>query len=490
MTAPALFRDPWCITEEHLQLVVAIASRDEFFAEVREKAMEARAGRPLENTRDVTVRDGVAVIPVNGPLFRHANLFTELSGATSYAALRKDLQAALDNPSVRAILLSIDSPGGEANGVSELAGAIFAARGRKPIKAYVGGMGASAAYWLASAADEVIASDTAMLGSIGVRMAVMRDDDKTKARYVEIVSSQSPDKKMDIDVDADRARLQQRINALADVFIDTVARNRGTDRATVLEKFGRGDVRVGAHAVEAGLADRIGNFEAVLAELAQGDKKMSTKIGTALGMAEATEEQITERVTALSKFETRALAAFGVATAEEAIGKMTAAAEALGEVATLRAELAAERAAATQRSLRDMLAQGLAENRISLGVIQTKLPKLVGDEKVGEELSKQFAALESVTEEAVLGVACAARVTATDLRVIGAFISASEPRAVEPAREPKRDAGGDAGAISEVDREVASNLGISEDTTKKYGGVRSADDLKKPRAVARTNKEA
>ena len=118
------------------------------------EALEARLGRPLDNTRAVSIRDGVAVIPITGPIMRYANLFTRISGATSTQELATDLQTALDSPQVRAIVLNIDSPGGEASGINELADMIHASRGKKPIKAYVGGTGASAAYWIASAADE------------------------------------------------------------------------------------------------------------------------------------------------------------------------------------------------------------------------------------------------------------------------------------------------------------------------------------------------
>ena len=122
---PAPLLTPWAITEEGLKLVVAVASRDSFFAEVRQKALQAREGTPLENTRKATQRGSVAVIPVSGPLFRHAGLMTELSGATSYEDLRKDLQAAIDNPDISAILFDIDSPGGEVTGCGELSKAIY-----------------------------------------------------------------------------------------------------------------------------------------------------------------------------------------------------------------------------------------------------------------------------------------------------------------------------------------------------------------------------
>jgi len=160
----ALTSLPWAITEDYLRLMVSIAARQNLDVE----AVERQLGRKLENTQTVQERAGVAIIPVTGPIFRYANLFAAVSGATSIQTLARDFSVAINNPDVRAILLNIDSPGGEANGVAEFAEMVYQARGQKPIWAYVGGTGASAAYWIAMAADRIVAHETAMLGSIGV----------------------------------------------------------------------------------------------------------------------------------------------------------------------------------------------------------------------------------------------------------------------------------------------------------------------------------
>ncbi len=142
---------PWAISEEGMQLVLSVYSDGQWFPDARQKALQAREGEKLENAHQVTVRDNVAIIPVEGPLFRKADLFSAISGATSYQTIRADMEKALEDPSIKAILFDVNSPGGEVDGCSELADAIFAARDRKPIWCYVGGLGASAAYWLLSA---------------------------------------------------------------------------------------------------------------------------------------------------------------------------------------------------------------------------------------------------------------------------------------------------------------------------------------------------
>jgi signal peptide peptidase SppA len=257
---------PWLIQQEALETVLAVANRCG-----DPEALQTRLGRPLDNARTVSMRDGVAVIPVTGPIFRYANLFTEISGATSTGTLARDIQSALDNKYVRAIVLDINSPGGEATGINELGKLIRAGRDIKPIKAYAGGTMASAAFWLGSAADEVVIDETAVLGSIGVLMSYLDTtarDAKSDVRTVEIVSSQSPDKRINPATDEGRAKVQAIVDALAEVFVNAVASNRGVTPQTVLADFGRGGVLIGAAAVKAGMADRIGSLESVIAELA------------------------------------------------------------------------------------------------------------------------------------------------------------------------------------------------------------------------------
>lgn len=274
----------WLITAEALDTIMAVADRQGDI-----EALETRLGRPLDNTRSVTVRDGVAVIPVTGPVFRYASLFTAISGATATSVLATDIQAALDDPTVRAIVLNMDSPGGEATGINELADLIYRGRATKPIKAYVGGMAASAGYWLASAADEVIVDDTAELGSVGVVLSLRKQEERPGAKTYEIVSSNAPNKRPDIETEAGRAQFQTRVDELASVFLDKVARNRDIPRDQVNDRFRQGGIATGALAVEAGLADRLGSLESLIAELA-GSTASSQRRTTTMTIVKTTAE--------------------------------------------------------------------------------------------------------------------------------------------------------------------------------------------------------
>lgn len=264
--------EPWAITETALHTILEIAAREN----ESPQAVAAKLGRNLQNTYSVMERDGVAVIPVTGPLFRYANLFTMISGASSYELIARDFTTALENPQIKGIILDIDSPGGEVNGVSELSNMVFAARGKKPVVAYASGDAASGAYWIASAADEIVVSETSALGSIGV-VGMYQGKSGKSAEAVEIVSSQSPHKRLDPTTDDGRSRLQTRIDSMADVFIETIARNRNVSAENVQNHYGGGDVMIGAKAVSAGLADRVGSLEGLIAELSSPQKSPRTE---------------------------------------------------------------------------------------------------------------------------------------------------------------------------------------------------------------------
>jgi ClpP class serine protease len=267
---------PWAITEDGLRLVLAVASRATLFPDAIPAALQAREGRPLDNTRTVDIRDGVARIPVTGALVRYGDWMADLSGAASYDVLALDLRAALDNPEVHAVVLDVDSPGGEVNGCGELAQFLATARpadGRDvSIVAYVSHQACSAAYWLASACDEIVAVDTAIVGSLGVCMSYIDTsaaDAAMGVRAIEFISSQTPRKNIDPATDAGRADVQATVDALASVFLARVGSYRLgiTDPFEVAQRLGAGGVFVGASAVAVGLADRLGTYEQLHAEL-------------------------------------------------------------------------------------------------------------------------------------------------------------------------------------------------------------------------------
>ncbi len=118
--------------------------------------------------RDYAVIDGIAVIPVQGMLLKKETFLSAWSGATSYEQLQLRLRAPSMTPGVRAILLDVDSPGGETAGCFDLADYIYSARSIKPIYAVANDIALSAAYAIASSASKIFLSRTGAVGSIGV----------------------------------------------------------------------------------------------------------------------------------------------------------------------------------------------------------------------------------------------------------------------------------------------------------------------------------
>jgi len=253
-----IYGQPWAISADGLATVIQVATRQGDI-----EALLAKRGDSLPNSQRVEMRGSVAIIPVRGPIVRYSNIFTDISGAASAQIIAEDFQAALESPEVSAIIMDYDSPGGQVAGINELANMIYAGRGTKKIVSYCSGLAASAAYWLASAGSEVVCDATCQLGSIGTVIGFKKAEDDT----IEIVSSASPNKRVDPTTDKGRAQVLEVADAITDVFARCVARSRGTDLENVLSNFGQGGVLVGEHAVSAGLADRLGSLEGLIADL-------------------------------------------------------------------------------------------------------------------------------------------------------------------------------------------------------------------------------
>lgn len=207
--------------------------------------------------------DGIAVIHIDGALANRNTIEAYWYDQDTYQSIGDAFEEAANDPNVLGIVLEIDSPGGIVNGVSDLAAKIYGHRGQKPfgIVAHSAGEMCSAAYWIGSAAEKIYASDNASLGSIGV-LCVFR---KSKDETVTVVRSNlSPNKAPTPETAEGRSQIEKELDALASVFISTVAQNRGVDYETVLNDFGQGAVFVGRGAVKAGLADDVMSLEDVI----------------------------------------------------------------------------------------------------------------------------------------------------------------------------------------------------------------------------------
>ena len=216
------------------------------------------------------VERGTALIPVLGPLIPRGPVGTSRYGVTSYEALRSELRRAAADDEVSTIVLMIDSPGGYVSGVDTTAQAVLAARAKKPVLAVVEGMAASAAYWLASQADQVIVSLCSDVGSIGVvtmHLDVSRAMDSAGLKMTVIHAGA---KKADGSPfaplpDAVRADLERKMEQSRVTFAQAVVAGRarpGLDLQAVLAT--EADIFTGEQAIAKGLADRLGSLDQLL----------------------------------------------------------------------------------------------------------------------------------------------------------------------------------------------------------------------------------
>lgn len=261
----------WAIDASWLAFILDVIQREnEAPDNIQSKyeAVAAKQGTLVDGAKRLRRRGSVATLPVYGPIVRRADLFSDISALASVESIAADLDIARRDPSIRAILLDFDSPGGDVNGINELAQIIASINLEKPVWVYANHMLASAAYWLAAAADHIVVNPTSVVGSIGI-VGLMRNNQR--AGVIEFVSSRAPKKRADINTEAGRAQVQAHVDALEDEFIFDVAMYRGTTPQDVIDNFGQGGTLLGRAAVKIGMADSLGTYEGTLKLLAELD---------------------------------------------------------------------------------------------------------------------------------------------------------------------------------------------------------------------------
>lgn len=261
---------PWAITSEKLLTIMDLLA---FYAEGHKftaAEVQERIGAASRSTSRTA--GAVAVLPLQGIIAQRMGIMTETSGGTSTEAFSRQFRAAVADPQIGAIVIDVDSPGGTVSGVDELSAEIHGARGQKPIVAVANSLAASAAYWIASAADQVVVTPTGEVGSIGV-LAAHEDASAyyeqlgVKTTLVSAGKYKGEGNPYEPLSDDARAYLQERVNEYYGQFVDAVARNRGAKAADVRDGYGEGRV-VGAKQAKAlGMVDRIETLDQTVARM-------------------------------------------------------------------------------------------------------------------------------------------------------------------------------------------------------------------------------
>lgn len=203
---------------------------------------------------DLVVVGGTARIPISGVLLSKPDRWLSMFGVeqTSYLDIQAQVAKAEADPEVSAIEFHVNSGGGEAsNDLIETADVIFAAA--KPTTAVVADMAASAAYWLASQADEItLAGPATMVGSIGVAT-----DRFVSEHRVSIASTDAPRKRPDATTTDGKASIRRLLDDMHGLFVSAIARGRGVGADVIRTDFGQGGVVLAAEALRVGMADRV-----------------------------------------------------------------------------------------------------------------------------------------------------------------------------------------------------------------------------------------
>lgn len=251
-------REPWAILPSKLEAMTEVL-------------LWHAAGNPVPKyesaaPKSAATTGGIAVIPVYGIISPRMNLLTAMSGGTSTDQLAAQIDEAVKSADIKGIVLDVSSPGGNVYGVPELASRIYKSRGQKRIVAIANYQMASAAYWIASAADEIFMPPSAEAGSIGV---VAQHIDLSKAYEAEGVKvtlihyGKNKVEGNDAEPLGDEARayLQSRVDEYGRMFDKAVAQHRNVSVETVQDSFGQGRMFGAKEAVRVGLADKIGTLQ-------------------------------------------------------------------------------------------------------------------------------------------------------------------------------------------------------------------------------------
>lgn len=295
----ALLRTPWAIMEDRLEAISEVVERRaegiylsqeeiaafkgerrfngmiDLFAMAESGLVEGRASA----SGPVNGGGMIAVINVMGVIAQHASQVDNISGpgGTSTERLSNSMRSAIADPNVTAIILNVDSPGGNVNGVQALAEEIYKARGKKPIVAQCNSLMASAAYWIGAACDEIVMTPGSQAGSIGV-YALHRDisaaAEKEGFKFTHISAGKYKTEGNQFEPLHDEARvaMQKTVDAYYGDFTKAVAKYRGVSVNDVRHGFGEGRTEKDGDAVVAGMADSVGTLDETIRRLASGKK--------------------------------------------------------------------------------------------------------------------------------------------------------------------------------------------------------------------------
>jgi signal peptide peptidase SppA len=267
----AVLEMPWAILPSTLRAIVEVVVLRVHGEALSDDEIQARIGSGPAR-RDLRMVGATAVIPVYGVIAPRADAMSEMSGGTSVQRLRSSFLEAVDDKDVSSIVLDVDSPGGQTDLITELAADIRGARGSKPIVAVANTRAASAAYWIASQADEFVVTPSGSVGSIGVFAAhedISKAEELVGVKTTLIAAGKYKTEASPFEPLSDEARayIQGRVDDAYAQFTSDVAKGRRVAVDTVRSGYGEGRMLTPKRALKEGMVDRIEAMESVLDRL-------------------------------------------------------------------------------------------------------------------------------------------------------------------------------------------------------------------------------
>lgn len=257
---------PWCLKPEAMDVLVSTISGGVSAHEIME----------LPEPPKPSKRAGIAIIPLSGLLTPSGGgpLGALLGVGAGLSDFRSALTEVLADDEIKAIVLDVNSPGGLVDHIPETAAALRTARQFKPITAVASTQAASAAYWLASQANEIVVTPSGEVGSIGAYMLHMDKSGHLAKEGLDVTLTSAGKYKTEgnqyepLSESAKQAQ-QRKVDRFYTRFVDDVAAGRGVDPDRVRNGYGEGRTLLAEDAVEQGLADRIATVDQVIFDTTQ-----------------------------------------------------------------------------------------------------------------------------------------------------------------------------------------------------------------------------
>lgn len=210
------------------------------------------------------IKDNIAEIKIKGVMSGNIDIFSLLfGGGCCTTQIESSFIDAQKNDDVKGILLHVDSPGGNTQGTENLSNTIYSYRGKKPVITFIEGECCSAAYWVASNSDYLIASgDTNIIGSIGVLrtnfdLTRQAENEGVKIDFTTSGKYKATGNRFKALTGEDKEYLQSIIDSMFNIFVKSISKARDMAESDILESAGDGQVFLSKKALDIGFIDEI-----------------------------------------------------------------------------------------------------------------------------------------------------------------------------------------------------------------------------------------